>query len=118
MRSCYQQLLDATIGHLEQLKARGERLIEISPGSLRVLSQLRTNPIAAPRPSPSRSAPPQGTLSEMAKPVSAPRPTEPSVLVPASIKTSVSAEEKSRALAELRERALVCTRCPHLVNSR
>ncbi len=52
MTTAFDQLLDATIQHLEDLKARGVRHVPVSPETLRALAQ------APPRP----SAPPTATL--------------------------------------------------------
>ena len=100
MSDAYTQLLDATIQHLQGLKDRGVRFVEVSPESLANLAQ-------APRLAASRPAP-QST--PVAPPVAASQTsTAPS---------GVISETKAAAFAELRARAMVCVKCPHLAASR
>ncbi|MEI9959721.1 MAG: uracil-DNA glycosylase [Limisphaerales bacterium] len=102
MPTDYQELLDATIQHLEDLKARGVRNVAVSSQTLRELAQ----------PPPKISAP---TL------ISASKPADLSLTLP-SVDTSASApldsKDKTAAFAALRERALACVKCPHLASSR
>ena len=113
--SPYEQLLDATIRHLEHLQARGERFVAISPETLRGLS------LAAPRPSSSAAAPaPVRPVppTPSVKPAPPPAPTRapaPTVVASAS---PLAPGAKEQAIAELRERALVCVQCPNLASSR
>ena len=113
--SPYEQLLDATIRHLEHLQARGERFVAISPETLRELS------LAAPRLSSSAAAPapvrpvPPTPLVKPAAPLAPVRPLAPTVAVAAP---ALAPGAKEQAIAELRERALVCVQCPNLASSR
>jgi uracil-DNA glycosylase family 4 len=84
----YTQLLDATISHLESLKNRGVRFVSVSPENLTALAR---------------------TPRRAAAPVKSPTAT--------MIDTSAS-PAKIAAFAELRARALVCVKCPHLAGSR
>src|SRR5665213_53449 len=94
MSAAYNQLLDATIQHLEDLKSRGVRNVAISPETLLELSQ-----------SPQKvSAAVQISRTEII-------PQNP---MPAK----QSSPEKSAAFAELQKRALSCVKCPHLASSR
>lgn len=95
MSSAYDQLLDATIQHLNELKTRGMRHVAVSPDTLRALSQ---------PPRPAAIAPAPGVASVPA--------TRPAVPAPPP------SAEKAAAFAALRERALACIRCPHLASSR
>jgi uracil-DNA glycosylase len=106
MSTAYNELLDATIQHLEGLKSRGVRNVTVSPQTLRELSQ-------APRISP--------TPIPVSKPVAAPRKAIPAQIVtlaPVAPPTIGSSSEKIVAFAALRERALACVKCPHLAASR
>ncbi len=106
MSADYHQLLDATIQHLEGLKARGVRHVAVAPETLRSLAQparLATSLVVAPK---IFSQPPA-----VAKPVSA------TVAVPVASAIQ-PATEKSAAFAALRERVLACVKCPNLVASR
>jgi DNA polymerase len=132
MSSAYDQLLDATIQHLENLKANGVRHVSVSPESLQALAQsvARVAPQAAPvQPSiPGRETPPLPPVVpaktphskpeiapaavEFALPLGLPGETPPPAAAP------LSPEAKAAAFAELRERALACVKCAHLVASR
>jgi DNA polymerase len=94
MSAAYNQLLDATIQHLEDLKSRGVRNVAVSKETLRALAQ----------PQQKISAPNQISKTEIV-------PQNP---MPAK----KSSPEKSAAFAELQKRALSCVKCPHLASSR
>jgi DNA polymerase len=109
MPAAYNQLLDATIQHLENLKSRGVRNVAVSPQTLRELSQPAK--IISTPPTASKT---ETTISMPAKRIaSAPAPH-------AAPKTEItsSSPEKSAAFAELQKRALSCVKCPHLASSR
>jgi len=102
MPGAYHQLLDATIGHLESLKQRGVRYVDASPESLsRLARPVAQKTTAAP-------------LGQAAPTIIAPRPDEPSVYD----SPKLSAADKESALAKLRDEALACTLCEHLVATR
>ena len=124
MPTAYDQLLDATIQHLEDLKAHGVRFVSVSPESLGALAQPAPRPVqSAPKPTPpamptrqsaihnmkSESAPP----TEMALPLALPGETQPPPTA-----APLSPEAKAAAFAELRARALACVKCPNLASSR
>ncbi len=131
MSITYHQLLDVVIQHLEELKARGTRFVAVSPETLAGLCQApqRTatkGPLAPAKPPPSRArealaTPTQPTpkpseqKARTEQALSLPLPGEPSVAVGAP---ALSPEAKSAAFAELRQRAMVCVKCPHLASSR
>ena len=99
----YSQLLDATISHLESLKNRGARFVSVSPDNLAAIARMPRR--AAPRtPTPLKVAPTLGVQASACPPA-------------ATIDTS-SSPAKVAAFAELRSRALVCVKCPHLASSR
>jgi uracil-DNA glycosylase family 4 len=89
MPAAYNELLDATIQHLEDLKSRGVRNIAVAPETLRALAQ-----------SPLRLNPESQVQNSLALD---PRP---------------STLDKAVAFAALRERALACVKCVHLASSR
>ncbi len=94
MATAFDQLLDATITHLEDLKAQGVRHVPVSPDTLRALSQ----------PLPAATADKSASTSQPAADSAPPIPQDP--------------EAKAAAFASLRERALACVKCPHLVATR
>jgi hypothetical protein len=120
MAAAYNELLDATIQHLEALKARGVRHVAVAPETLRALATA----------SPKISAPPAlgGSRRESAQTfqlavVQTPAPVIQSRLTPAAnifsspvmaapvqsgIMNRQSTIEKTAAFAALRERAMAC----------
>jgi DNA polymerase len=112
MPAAYNELLDATIQHLEDLKSRGVRNVAVTPETLRALAQ----------PSPKNSAPVSRieTVSMLKSPT-APVANKLSLALPgvnAPASAPLDPKEKAVAFAALRERALVCVKCPHLASSR
>ena len=118
MASAYNQLLDATIRHLEDLKSRGACHVAVAPETLRALAQ-----------PPATGTPASGPArAERQKPAG----SEPGAPQPAAEQTTLlalpgetpaldprpSTLDKVSAFAALRERALACVKCPHLASSR
>jgi DNA polymerase len=131
MSTAYHELLDATIRHLEGLKARGMRHLAVAPETLRALSQPPPKTTAPAKPTfvqPPAQPAPISSLAEnspLASPLimppkkTAPPATAKPETVPAPPPApSRSSAEKAAAFAALRERALACTKCPHLAASR
>ena len=122
MSDAYGQLLHATIQHLEALKSRGVRHVAVAPETLRALAL----------PAPRTAAPPPELRSSRREeaqtfPPAAAQPpfqssgaTSPPAAdnLAASPVTRHSSPEKAAAFSALRERALVCVKCPHLASSR
>src|ERR1035438_4669333 len=131
MPGAYQQLLDAAIQHLQGLKERGVQFVPVSPETLAALNQPQRTaparspaapPASAPRPAPP-SAPRPAPVSP--KPVEEKPSTEQalSLALPGDAEVAqpavvLSPEAKAAAFAELRQRAMVCVKCPHLASSR
>jgi uracil-DNA glycosylase family 4 len=152
MPDAYELLLESTIQHLRDLKARGVRYVPVSKEVLSRLNQPRCAAVAprvvptpvaqlsrpaaipvpkpvavAPKVSPSPPPPITGTHGTHATPMTPPVVQNPALgpslnlpgeTVSATPKPQLSAEAKSAAFAELRERALVCVKCEHLASSR
>ena len=128
MSESYQRLLEATIRHLEDQKAQGVKFIPVSQETLAALTSPRVCESNAASANPSRSpARPQPALplfeSEAAAPPDAgagsPPPARDASAAPASHgATPLDPQAKQAAMAELRTRALVCEKCPHLAASR
>lgn len=127
MADAYNELLDSTIWHLEELKERGRRFVSVCP---QTLEALRRAPQTKPRPATPTA--PQKVVPSVAK-ASSPKvkpveriPVEepasllslPGETVAAPATSALSPEAKVAAFMELRERALACTRCAHLASSR
>lgn len=134
--SAYAQLLDAAIKDLEDRKAAGERFVAVAPATLNALA----TPLSAPTPA---RAIPVKSSAPAARPAPAPRagglpppsatpaapsraplfpavqPTRTPVAAPPPLPAlNIAAADKPAAFATLRERALACTKCPHLVTTR
>ena len=163
--AAYFALLDATIAHLEALRERGVRYVEINPQRLAALAagakSRAGRPIVGSVPAPSpASAPNRPLVAEAAQAAAKPSPpvppaavftpapsapemtppvaaavspaktpsAPPLVSVPVAAQPSLfggaprprelSPAEKEAAMADLRQRALACRKCPHLVVSR
>jgi DNA polymerase len=105
----FDQLLDATIVHLEQLKEEG---VSHLPISSTLLEQLQASP-----------QPPR-VVSKTSLETKKNETRPPEVLVPQAeaipvqFGNSLSEEEKANALTHLRERADACMKCSNLAQSR
>jgi DNA polymerase len=94
----FQRVLDTTERHLITLRAAGVRFLSVQPETL---SQLREPP-------PVRDIPTSLETAAFAPLESPPDQQQPPQLL----------EEPATDMAELRQRALACLKCPHLVKSR
>ena len=114
MSEAYNQLLEATIQHLEELKERGVRFVPLT--AEKVLALRRTRPVATGQ----RSAPTPVPATAPAAPV--PVPTPPRQITPAAARLTPTPvperTDKTAAFARLRESALACVKCPQLVAAR
>jgi len=117
MSELYNQLLDATIQHLEELKSGGEKFVRVSPEKLVALQ--------SPAPPQARSTTPttgetlrnfRATASPKFAPLTHEAVEKP--LVSPAQGIPLTPQGKAAAIAELRDRAMVCQKCPHLAVSR
>jgi uracil-DNA glycosylase len=133
MSADYHKLLNATIQHLEGLKARGVRHIAVAPETLHALAQPALKTAAAPTPelrnsrreealtkkSETGNQKPEMDLSVLTAAVAhGHSPPVPSAIPGPSLVPHPSSREKTAAFAALRDRALACVKCPHLASSR
>jgi DNA polymerase len=110
----YDELLTATIQHLEGLKSQGVRHVAVSAGTLKQLSQpAKSNQFSIPRP---QIDPPKAAPSTPVRP-SADLVSMPAVIAPVSA-PALDSKEKAAAFAALRERVMTCVKCAHLASSR
>lgn len=147
MADAYQNLLEATVRHLEQLRRRGVKQVRVSPEALRAISG--SLPAAAPAggsrtagskpPGVVTAAPMVATATAdtlvIHPPAFTPQPSAPAKLSPADrtapvpamhvastdpidTRPALSAQEKPIALEALRARVLPCAKCAHLAASR
>ena len=137
MASAYNQLLDATIRHLEDLKSRGACHVAVSPETLRALAQPPATGTPASGPARAERQKPAGSETGAPQPVAGtnrlarvagrnpirnlhhfrPVTRRPSPCRAEAQRRRV-VTEKAAAFAALRERALACVKCPHLASSR
>lgn len=121
MPTPYDQLLDATIEHLQHLKEQGVRHVPVQAQMLADLAQGRGPAVAV---SAARSVPTN-------LPIVAPVPIRSTPIAPVlpvaftaavthvvAPKVAIDPQVKAAAMQELRERALACVTCEHLANSR
>jgi uracil-DNA glycosylase len=121
MSDSYRQLLDATIQHLEGLKARGERSVVVAPETLRALAQAPAvaRPAAPVRTVALAPTPALRRIVATVTPKAAPAPTPPPAPVVEFVPgPALEPAAKQAAFAALRERVLACVKCPHLASSR
>lgn len=85
----YEQLVDATIAHLQGLQRQGVRYVNVALGAAPPMAEVTSR------------------LTTAATPVQ--EKEKPKLKVP---------DIKGASIAELRERAMACVKCPHLVKSR
>lgn len=96
----YTELLEAAISHLHALKRRGIRYIAVSPQTLSNLAP------------PANAPAPQVKITSNSTPLTQPVKAPPEPII---ISTNLG---KAAALQELRERALICQKCPNLAAAR
>ena len=122
MSAPYEQLLEATIQHLQDLKGQGVRFLPVAPETLAALKSIEASPRAPVRtvvaPAPPRLAPvalPPAPVSP-----SADAPVQEAILdsAPSAPALVLDPQAKAEAMKELRERALVCQKCPNLASAR
>src|ERR1041384_3794073 len=122
----YAELLDATIAHLEVLKRKGIRFVSASPELLRSSAAHQSNPANAGTAVPighsqiSRSSPPPNSNARVVAEIETSRPplSPPAKKIPAEPIAISTDHGEAAAMQELRERALVCQKCPNLASSR
>jgi DNA polymerase len=128
MDAAYDQLLNATIAHLDDLKDRGVKHVPIAPDSLAALGRPAGSRVAA-EPGPAESPRPRVVVApEISRPAGA-RPVAPGLtaspaaplefndlLVDPAVE--LTPERKEVEMARIRERALACVKCPNLAGSR
>ena len=118
----YEELLEATIQHLQELKGRGVRFVSVAPETLSALANSEVQRLGFT----TQKAETKSQQQEVApKPVAAaPAVSQPLALqlpgekIAKSATPALSPEAKAAAFADLRQRAMACVKCSHLVASR
>lgn len=122
MSAPYEQLLDATLQHLQDLKAKGVRFLPVTAETMSTLKSVAVAPrqTAVPVLAPA----PPGTAVAAAVVPSAPstvsNPPQDTFFPPAPAARAVALDPqaKAEAMKELRERALACLKCSNLASAR
>ena len=122
----YSRLLDAAIQHLQELKARGERFVSVSPEILTKIEQSRPAGMTKQAATVLTPTPPRATggalvpHQRMPVPAAGTQPIAPAELSPSegAARKTLSPEAKGVAFADLRQRVLPCVKCPNLASSR
>jgi DNA polymerase len=118
MSAGYNELFDATVQHLEDLKSRGVRHVAVSQETLRALAQpVRQAEVPLPKSDEPAARPYQKSKSSSIGEQST-LLTLPGEKTVSSQSPPLDPKAKAAAFAALRERALVCVKCPHLASSR
>jgi DNA polymerase len=133
LMSGYDELLEATIQHLEELKGRGVRFVSVAPETLSTLadSKVRRSTFSKKgHETRSQKTEVKVQKAEISSKV-APKPVAaaPSVSEPLALELpgeksakpaapTLSPEAKAVAFADLRQRAMACIKCSHLASSR
>src|SRR5258706_1495632 len=121
------ELINATIDHLQDLKEHGVRFVSVTPESIAALSPVQTGGTGKSRAV--QSAPVGDVLPSRATSPAERPPSrspvlreEPEVSDPSDARVHIAATasgaNKAEAIGAIRERALQCIKCPHLVSSR
>jgi DNA polymerase len=142
MSSDYQELLEAAIVYAQDLKAQGKRYVELSPEVLAELSMpVRVKSTQGNEVVQQQSAPVSKSIFDRARQPAATEPEKPKSFSPPSARpadqspasnlsgraplpvagnTTITAAstDKAKAIAELRNRAMLCMKCPHLASTR
>lgn len=132
MPNAFDELLNATINHLEDLKRQGNRFVQVKPENMAALNTAaRGKKSPAAKPAPAFAAPAKApALSSPASPTPRPAVSKPQTVSPVVEAAPLRVEaapapiilaatgDKAADIAALRERAMVCVKCPHLASSR
>lgn len=126
MSGAYEQLLDATIRHLQEWRAQGVHFVSVSPETLAALEKdplpALPNKTLAPSSSRSRGAAPPAPAAPKRVDSTPATALDLSLGLPGQTNSipakPLSVEARTAAFAELRQRAMACVKCPHLASSR
>ncbi len=135
MPSPFEQLLDATVAHVQNLKEQGVRHLAVAPETLAALASASTAKASAQAtptsPTPLRPQSVQLSASSPLVSVRAPSPEKPVPFPtrlaspppappapPATPRVALDPQAKTAAIHELRERASTCIKCANLASTR
>jgi uracil-DNA glycosylase family 4 len=116
VQDAFDVLLRAAIDHLEELKSQGTKFVRVNQENVTALTAMRTRRTTTAT---ATAAAPNKT----AAPVAAPKPATPAKVVsgpaPEAAPVVVTPSgNKAADIGALRDRAMVCVKCPNLASSR
>jgi uracil-DNA glycosylase len=126
----YDELLEATIQHLEELKGRGVRFVSVAPETLLALANSKVRILGFTGQKPAGAKPevkvPKPEIGKaVAKSTALAPPAEqplaldlPGEKISRPTAPALSPEAKAAAFADLRQRAMACVKCSHLASAR
>ncbi len=118
MSASYHALLDATIEHVQKLKAGGVKFVPVATETLAALAARPPLPIKPSIIPPLVPAAKSVFAPPLVTPQLNPAMTTPKPAAPTSVILTSRDPAKARAMTELRTRALTCVKCPNLAASR
>lgn len=114
MADAFTALLDATVAHLEQMRAEGTHFVNVSPAAL---AELKAPPARTPAVTPAGPVTPARRLAAAVPSAMASLPPPALTALP-PLPAPLAAGAKAAAMEEIRQRALGCLKCPHLARTR
>jgi uracil-DNA glycosylase len=125
MSAAFDNLLTATIEHLNELKGNGRKFVCLSPGTLQALRPSKKASAPLPPPAPAAVSTRTETTSAFASlksslgrpPATAPQILKPQMRAPSPAPVAMPAVQAG-SIEDLRKSVLACVKCPHLVASR
>jgi uracil-DNA glycosylase len=117
VQDAFDVLLRATIDHLEELKRQGTKFVRVDQANVTALTTMRTRRTTPATTATATAAP------KTSAPAHAPKPVEPVKIIsgptPEAAPVIVtSSGDKAADIGALRDRAMVCVKCPNLASSR
>jgi DNA polymerase len=113
----FDELTSVTVHHLEELKLQGVRYVSVSSESLEALTGTNFSPTKQQAQSGHPREKVLGGTTTAASEQRSQIALQATAVSPDTAQSRAS-ETKAQALAELRERAMQCIKCPHLASSR
>jgi uracil-DNA glycosylase len=113
MSEQFHEVLGATIDHLQALKMRGAQFVALEPETMRALNGVAHRNGGSVKASPALVTEPRTTVPAPQAPLPVPQ------IAPAlNVAPATPGSPKAEAMAELRDRALQCMKCPNLAATR
>jgi DNA polymerase len=112
VQDAFDVLLRAAIDHLEELKSHGTKFVRVNPENVTALTAMRTRKTTTAT---ATAKPAAAAIAQKPAPVKVVSGAAPEA---APVVITPGSGNKAADIAALRERAMVCVKCPNLANSR